>query len=149
LLRTPESVAISHDDLHQWLLKAKAAGGKTGQAAKLLGNVLHPHAVYENEYVMPVLGLLKRIANGTVTPDMQSGMLMAEHVKKDMPRMLEEHRMIVQAADNLLAVAKQENKRDAMLFAQHVKEHLRGEEDVLYPAVILAGEYLKLKLKST
>jgi hypothetical protein len=41
--------------------------------------------------------------------------------------------------------AKQENKSEYIHFAEKLKVHAQTEEEVLYPAAILVGKYLKLK----
>ena len=50
------------------------------------------------------------------------------------------------ALQTLVEAATQENKPQARQFAEKLKEHARVEEDVTYPAAILVGEYVKLKL---
>jgi hypothetical protein len=39
-----------------------------------------------------------------------------------------------------------ENKPRVQHFAERLKQHAKTEEEVLYPAAILVGEYLKLRL---
>lgn len=56
-----------------------------------------------------------------------------------------EHRQIVKELDNLVEVANKENKMEIVLFAEKLKLHAKNEEEVLYPAAILVGEYLKLQ----
>ena len=60
--------------------------------------------------------------------------------------MLQEHRAIVGALEGLVKAAKAENKLEYVHFAEKLMLHAQNEEEVLYPAAILVGEYLKLKL---
>ena len=60
--------------------------------------------------------------------------------------MLQEHKDIVVALKNLIAAATQENKPEHAHFAEKLILHAQNEEEVLYPAAILVGEYLKLRL---
>ncbi len=60
--------------------------------------------------------------------------------------MLEEHRAIVGALQQLADVAIAEGKPEYAQLAERLKLHAQTEEEVLYPATILVGEYLKLKL---
>ena len=53
--------------------------------------------------------------------------------------MLEEHKQIVGALENLTHAAKQENKSEYIHFAEKLKLHAQTEEEVLYPAAILVG----------
>jgi hypothetical protein len=50
------------------------------------------------------------------------------------------------ALQNLKASAEGKQAR-ACSFAEKLALHAQTEEEVLYPAAILVGEYLKLKLK--
>ena len=72
---------------------------------------------------------------------------LSDRLKADMPKMLEEHKAIVEALNALKEAAKTENKKQAISFAEHLLAHAQNEEQVMYPAAILVGEYLKLKLK--
>jgi hypothetical protein len=51
--------------------------------------------------------------------------------------------------DNLLDVAKEENRMEIVLFAEKLKLHAKNEEEVFYPAAILVEEYLKLLNRSS
>lgn len=70
---------------------------------------------------------------------------MTGKLKQDLPNMLEEHKQIVKELDKLIEVAKKENKTEIVFFAEKLKLHAKNEEEVLYPAAILVGEYLKLR----
>jgi hemerythrin-like domain-containing protein len=59
--------------------------------------------------------------------------------------MIEEHNDIVSALNNLINVAKIENKIEFIQFAEKLKLHAKTEEQVLYPTAMLIGKYLKLK----
>ena len=74
---------------------------------------------------------------------MKSVLTMTDKLKADLPYMFEEHKKIVASLDNLIDVAKKENKILVIHFAEKLKLHAQTEEQVLYPAAILIGEYLK------
>jgi hemerythrin superfamily protein len=78
---------------------------------------------------------------------MKSVLTMTEKLKADLPHMIEEHKSIVVALDNLIKVAKRENKTEVVKFAEKLRLHAKTEEEVLCPAVILIGEYLKMKVR--
>jgi hypothetical protein len=48
--------------------------------------------------------------------------------------------------NHLVEVAKKENRIEVVGFAEKLKLHARNEE-ILYPAAILVGEYLKLRIE--
>jgi hypothetical protein len=60
--------------------------------------------------------------------------------------MLEEHKQIVAALDKLKLAATEENKTEYIEFAEKLKLHAQTEEEVMYPAAILVGKYVKFKL---
>jgi hypothetical protein len=144
---TPQSLKTEHEELHAQLVKATQADGRTGEAARVVAKLLHAHFEKEEEYAQPPLGLLPRLADGKVTPEMEQVLALTEKLKADLPQMLQEHKAIVAALKALVDAAKQEGKPEHADFAEKLMLHAQTEEEVLYPAAILVGEYLKLKFK--
>ena len=121
-------------------------GGKVGEVAKAVADVLHPHFEKEEEYALPPLGLLSSLAKqGQIGSEMKAVLTMTDRLKADLPHMIEEHNGIV-ALEHLIVVAEKENKPSIIQFAEKLKLHAKIEEQVLYPTAILIGEYLKLRL---
>ena len=141
----PVALKVEHEKLHAALSAATRLPGKTGEAAKQVAVVLHEHFLSEEELAMPPLGLLGPIAKGDVTPEMRSVIALTDRLKAEMPRMLSEHKAIVQALDALGQAAEAERHPDVTRFVEELTTHAQTEEQVLYPAAILVGEYLKLK----
>lgn len=141
----PQSLKLEHEELHGELARAIKVGGKIGDAARAVASVLHHHFIKEEEYALPPLGLLSFLSLGKFSSEMREIVPMTEKLKQDLPIMLEEHKQIVKELDNLVEVAKKENRMEIVLFAEKLKLHAKNEEEVLYPAAILVGEYLKLR----
>lgn len=57
-LKIPESLELEYEELHKQLFKDVKEGGKVGEAAKGVADILHPHFEKEEEYALPPLGLL-------------------------------------------------------------------------------------------
>ena len=146
-LEVPSSIAAEHRELHEELEKAIKSGGKTGDAANIVEQRLSVHFEKEEQYALPQLALLGALAEGRVTPEMKHAVELSDRLKAEMPKMLEEHKGIVEALNALSAAAKTENKPQAISFAEKLGAHAQNEEQVMYPAAILVGEHLKLKLK--
>lgn len=142
----PRPLAVEHEALHANLVEAIRAGGRVGEAAKAVADLLHPHFVREEEIAMPPLGLLARLAAGEVTPDMAGVLPLTDALEAELPRMLAEHGRILVALDGLADAARQEGKPEIAEFAGELTLHAQTEEAVLYPASILVGRYLKAKL---
>lgn len=146
-LRIPKSLKQEHEELHAELAKTTKIKGKIGEAAKAVAKTLHPHFLKEEEYALPPLGLLKSLAKGKVTREMESVLEMTDRLKEDLDKMLQEHKEIVTKLKRLVNAAREENKMEYALFAEKLILHARTEEEVLYPAAILIGEQIRLKLK--
>jgi hypothetical protein len=148
----PKPLKIEHDHLHDDLRRAVAKGGRTGEAAQVVGARLHPHFVAEEEFAMPPLGLLASLAqtsggHNVSSEDAARAAAMADRLASEMPRMLAEHQEIVSALRSLIAAAGEEGHDDVVQFAERLMLHAQTEEEVLYPAAILVGRYLQLATK--
>jgi Hemerythrin HHE cation binding domain len=144
--QTPESLEFEHRELRDALQRAAAAPGKTGEAAREVFKVLSPHILLEQEFAMPPLTQIARIARGDITPDMARFIDKTDAFKAELPRMLDEHKLIVAALRTLMQAAAAEKQPGAAQFAQKMIQHAQMEEEILYPAAILVGEYLRLKM---
>lgn len=142
----PASLKTEHEALHAELARATKAGGKAGEAAKAVAKLMHSHFVKEEEYALPPLGLLAAAASGTIDAEMRAVLSLTETLKANLPHMLEEHRAIVGALKRLIDAATEEKKPEFVQFAQSLMHHAQTEEDVMYPAALLVGEYARLKL---
>ncbi len=145
-LNIPKSLKLEHEGLHAELARATRAGGNTGESAKAVANILHPHFIKEEEYALPPLGLLPFLAEGEAIPEAKAVIKMTDRLKSEHNQMLEEHKTVVSALKNLMDAARGENKMEYVRFAEKLTLHAQNEEEVLYPAAILVGEYMKLKL---
>lgn len=142
----PYSMQAEHEALHADLEKAIASGGETGAAAKVVAHVLHAHFESEEKYALPPLGLLPALAEGKISHEMTQVLEMTDTLKAELPRMLEEHKVIVDALQKLIEAASQEQKTEHVHFAEKLMLHARNEEEVAYPTAILIGEYVRMML---
>ena len=142
----PEPLKGEHAELHAELVDATRAGGRVGEAAKAVAKRLHPHFVREEELALPPLGLVATLAQGAIDPDMADVLRLTDKLETELPGMLAEHEEIVAALRHLVAAAETEQKPEYARFAEKLMLHARTEEEVLYPAAVLIGRYVKLKL---
>jgi hypothetical protein len=142
----PHSLKVEHEELHAELTEATKAGGIISEAAKGVAEVLHPHFLKEEEYALPPLGLLSVLAQGQIIPEMREALTMTDRLKAELTQMLEEHKAIVVALAILTDAAKKEKKMEYARFAEKLILHAKTEEEVLYPAALLVGEYLRIRL---
>jgi hypothetical protein len=139
----PPSLQAEHHELHHHLEALVSDPGEVGLAARNLEAALAPHFRREEEIALPPLGLLQALASGPVTDDMKPAIAMAEALKAELPRMLEEHAKVKQALETLGAAGRAAGRADVAAFVEALGRHAATEEEVLYPAAILAGERVR------
>jgi hypothetical protein len=141
----PASIKAEHDEIHAELVAATKAPGTVGEAARALAAVLHPHFVREEEIALPPLGLLAPLARGEAPKDMRDVLTMTDALKAELPRMLDEHKVIHAATARLGNVARAEGNAAVAHLADKLALHASGEEEVFYPAAILVGELVRAR----
>lgn len=144
--KIPKAVTAEHEALHAELVRLTLLRGKVGEAARTVATLLHPHFTKEEEFALPPLGLLIEVAEGRVKPEMKDVLPMVDKLRAELPRMLEEHKLVLGALRRLAGAAKQEKKPEAARFAEALKVHALTEEQVLYPAALLVGECIRARL---
>ena len=140
----PKSLKLEHQELHEELEEATLEDGPIGEAAKAVNSILQPHFEKEEEFALPPLGVLPSLSSGQTLPDISKALAMSNRLKAELAQMLEEHREIVAKLKNLVDAAIKEDKLEYVRFAEKLTLHAQTEEEVLYPAAILIGEYLKI-----
>jgi hypothetical protein len=144
--KIPEALRSQHELMRESLARAVAEGGRTGKAAAAVADALRPHVANKEDFGLPALGLLPHLVAGRVSPVMRGVTVMTDRLKAEYEQMLASHQAIAAAVGELAAAAAAEGKAETVGFTKKLLVHLQTEEEVLYPAAILVGEYLKLKL---
>ena len=143
----PPSLQAEHAELSAELGQLAEEPGQVGAAAREVAALLRPHQAREEQFALPPLGVLVHLADGRITPEMASALALARQLKSLMPRMLEEHIAIVGALQTLADTAREVDRPEVAILAHKVIVHAQIEEEVLYPAAIVIGEYLATKLE--
>ena len=146
-LEIPRTLKVEHDHLHGMLRKATSEPGPLGDAAKAVAKLMHPHFVKEERYALPPLGLLPALAQGKVTPDMEIVLVLTDKLKAELAQMLAEHKAIVGALEVFSDAATKAGRPEYVKFADALMLHALSEEEVMYPAALLVGEYVREKLR--
>jgi hypothetical protein len=146
-IEIPESIQIEHEAIHSTLVEATKVPGRLGIAARNLADVLHPHFVREEEIALPPLGLLRRLAAGESLSEAEISdvLSMTDSLKRELSKMLEEHKKIKAAVENLARVAEEEKAPKYQELAHQLSVHAQNEEEVMYPAAILVGEIIRAR----
>jgi len=146
ILVKPSSLEAEHKEVHGKLEKIVSSSGDTANVAKQVQSILQPHFEKEEQLSIPVLGALQPYVNGTLTEEAKNQAIQkSKQFKQEYPTMLQEHKQIVVALDNLENTAMNENRQDVISFIADLKSHAMNEEQITYPATIVIGELLELK----
>lgn len=146
-MKAPLSLRREHEELHADLARAGQMPGRLGETAREVARILHPHFLREDEYAMPPLALLPRLARGGATPDMAEILPLVARLKEELPLMIEEHRAIMGAVRAFAQAAEDEEDERYIRFAADLMIHAQLEEEVLYPTAVLVGEFVKARLR--
>ena len=146
----PEAVQVEHAAIHATLVEATQAPGDVGIAAKELAHILHPHFVREEQIALPPLGLLAALAANTPLSDsvLSDALAMSDALRAELPHMLEEHKQIRAAVENLLVVARAEKATKVVRLAEELALHAQTEEELFYPMTLLVGDVIRARAQS-
>lgn len=142
-LKTPKSLKNGHENLCSELKDIITIGGNIGEQAKLLDTRMYAHFQKEEEYALPPLGLLLSLSEGRWEIDSDAAIRMSDMLHSKLSELQKEHGQIAKALHNLKIAAGEENNPQVKQFAKDLTIHVEIEDQVLYPATILIGNYLK------
>lgn len=148
-LAPPSSIEKAHQELLHLLVKVQQSSGKTGSLAENLAKDLQAHMEREENLAMPLLGLLPDLLSKKPSraSAARASRLYAE-MRKEYPGMLHGHREIMKLLSRLKKAAAEEGHLTAIRFAEALEQHSREEEEILYPAALLAGRLASSKTNS-
>jgi hypothetical protein len=101
----------------------------------------------EEELVYPTLACLPDIVNGRLGMDASVVVGAARRLKETLPQMLAEHRAVRDALEKLRSAAVSASRPTYERLADSLVDHFDTEEEVLYFAAILVGEFVALCLE--
>jgi iron-sulfur cluster repair protein YtfE (RIC family) len=145
-LKIPPSLKHEHGEMRASLEIAGKAIGKSGEGAREVARLLLPHFKKEEEYALPPLDALPVLAGGGVPDNPQAIIAKADRLKHELSDMLREHQAIAKALEDLYDVASGDSRPELARFARKLLLHAQMEEQIYYPATLVIGEYLKLKM---
>jgi hypothetical protein len=147
-LTVPQSIRFEHAAIIERLTKEAARAGPTGVVAQKALIFIEDHFAREEEFVFPPLGLLDEIAEGQLPDDATKKLAikMAERTKASKDRLHEDHVQIDSLMNELRESATKVRELDLVAFASSVAAHNLSEAEVMRPAAIVIGDYLRSKL---
>jgi hypothetical protein len=91
------------------------------------------------------LGLLNGLTRDESGFDAVQAIALSDQVEREVPQLVAEHRALYDAIKRLTDAATREHKPQFLDLSDRLWVHMRLEEEVLYPSVVLVGRYLKLR----
>jgi hemerythrin-like domain-containing protein len=148
-LSAPASMEKEHQDIWQLLIGVQNLSGKTGSVAEKLAKDLKAHIDKEESLALPLLGILRDLVDGKLSKaSAQRASLLYVKFEKEYPGMLHGHKELYKALERLKKVGAEEGHLTAIRFAEALEKHSQEEEEVLYPAALLAGRTAAKQVKT-
>jgi hypothetical protein len=147
-LPAPSSLTAEHALLHTALTTASRLSGSAGAAAHEVRALVEPHFAKEQRQVFPLLRLLPMLSHGEAESWTAELLPIVDPLDTEIPILLREHLTIRRALERLTTAAWREGHSDTAFLAQRLERHIQMEEEVFYPAALLVGKYLRLRLPS-
>lgn len=143
-LQTPFSA--DHGEIHDRLTRAARERGPIGEAAKRVARHFAQHAEKEEKLVAPLLALLPRAARERPDAAMTEALPLYDRLLASHEDLVAEHRVISAGLEALVSAAHAAQRPEFAELAARLVGHMRLEEMVIYPAALLVGRYLRLRL---
>ena len=146
-LMVPQSISFEHAAIVERLTKEAAKSGVSAAIAQRALILIKAHFAKEEEFVLPPLGLLDQITAGELPTDSvkKAALDMIERAKASKDNLQEDEIQITSIMNELVQAATRADETDLAVFASNVAAHNLGEIEVLEPATLLIGDYLRSK----
>jgi hypothetical protein len=148
-LSAPPSLEKEHEEIWRLLIRVQHLSGKTGSIAEKMAKDLKTHIDKEETLALPLLGILKDIVDGRLKNGVAArASLLGSKFEKEYPAMLHGHKELRRILERLKKVGAEEGHLTAVRFAETLEAHSTQEEEVLYPAAIVAGQMASKRTES-
>ena len=144
-LNVPSALQRDHDDARTEFVRATAEGGRIAKASKRVAKLCLPHFEHEERTVFPILALLPYLAPENLQPEMMDVMPLISEFRAKHDAIVDHQQSILAAIDELMHAAHKHKNREFAEFAHNLKNHEDIEAELIYPTVILIGNYLQEK----
>jgi Hemerythrin HHE cation binding domain len=141
----PLTLLEEHAEIYTSLEQAVRQPGPLGRAARDVADVMKPHTAKEERYGLAALRLLRPLARGELRPEMPDWLPACDALRTELDTLVREHRAIARAVDQLARTPWAEGQPEYAFLAHRILRHAPTEEEILYPAALLVGEYVRLK----
>lgn len=141
----PKTLRLDHDEIRIALSRASRRTGCVGDAAQRLARIYLPHLDHEEKTIYPAFDLLHEAALSGLRERMAAVFPLVFHYRA-WHDVLDHHRSIHNAVDELHVTLRKEQDSEFAMLGENLRNHERIEEDVMHPAMIWIGHYLREQL---
>lgn len=142
----PSSIKKEHEYLLAQIHKIILFQDSAGHAAIKLNDLMRHHFKEEEDFVLPPLGLLPLLASGKIPEQSNDIILLTDKSTAQLTHLSVEHQLIKAYMDELKQADTNGRHPEIIELEKELHKHATTEEEVFFPAAILIGEYLKLKV---
>jgi hypothetical protein len=139
----PAPLKVEHQELDRELARAIRQGGRVGIAAKRVADLLRAQFARDEDWTLLPLGALPELVAGKSISDAVRLVELAKRLREELPAMTSEYGTILAAIDELQEAAAGSADSEVARTAGMLKRHAHIKTNVLYPAALLVGEFLK------
>jgi hypothetical protein len=148
-LSAPPSMEKDHEEIWQLMIRIQHLSGKTGTIAEKLAKDLKTHIDKEEDFALPLLGILRDIADGKLKNGVaKRASVLGSQFEKEYRGLLLGHKEIRKYLERLKKIGGEEGHLTAVRFAETLEKHSKEEEEVFYPAALLAGKIASKRARS-
>lgn len=142
----PSSIKKEHENLLEQIHRITLFRDSAGLVARKLNDLMQHHFKEEEDLALPPLGVLSLLASGEIPEQSHDIIVWTEKLKSQLTHLSVEHQLIKAYMDELRQADTNGSHPEIIAFEKEVHKHANIEEEVFFPAAILIGEYLKLKV---
>jgi iron-sulfur cluster repair protein YtfE (RIC family) len=140
-LAAPPSMEKEHQEIWGLLIGVQHLSGRTGNIAERMAGDLKAHIDKEESLALPLLGILREIVSDRLSANSaKRATSIYIQFQEEYPGMLHGHRELSKILARLKKVGAEEGHLTAVRLAEKLEKHSQEEEEVLYPAALLAGK---------
>lgn len=145
-LQIPQSIRLQHEQITSRLLAYTKHEAPVGAAATKALALVNAHYEKEEQYVLPPLSLLPRIANDEVSKDMEPAIAMTLRTKAALPELEKDHIQITALMNELIEAGDKTHDDELVRLATRIAAQSLNHIEVLIPSSIMVGDYLRQRL---
>lgn len=145
-IKTPKAITHGHTNLCSELDSIINKYPHLKEQTHSLNEIMTEHFNKEEKYGLPPLGLLLTLSEGNWELDEDTIFEMTNALNLHLGELKDEHENISKHMQELKIITEKENHVDVKRFINDLEIHMELEDQVLYPASKLIGNYFyKLK----